>query len=364
MLHLIGLPPAPMLYEPEPVQASPATHTGLMVVVLLLFTAGTVSHQLTPVTIVLSVCVLAAVRRCSVEALPFLLFVIVAGYISYLTVIFWSGHLHDVLGSVGQPGSTVDSGIAARVQGDPGHLLVVQVRQLFTVGVWILAAVGAWRLMRRGRGDFALFGLAAAPFLLVLAQSYGGEVFLRIYAFALPFMVVLMVAMLVPRWPSWHPVVAATLTCVLSLGLTGIFFVARYGNESFERVLPGDAKAVDWLYDNATTGATFVAVTANVPWRFREVEQYQYLPLYDDLGPDRLPAIETAMEANPRGAYLILTRGQYVMAEVFYGVEPGWGERIEQQVIASGRFQRIYSGEGAKIFVLTRVAGVAGESHG
>jgi hypothetical protein len=147
---------------------------------------------------------------------------------------------------------------------------------------------------------------------------------------------------------------------VLSLGLTGTFFVARYGNESFERVLPSDAQAVNWLYDNATPGATFVAVTANVPWRFREVEQYQYLPLYADLGPDNLPAIEAAMQANPRGAYLILTKGQYVMAEVFYGRQPGWGERIEQQVVASGRFQPIYSRDGATIFVLVRAGGEGG----
>jgi hypothetical protein len=220
------------------------------------------------------------------------------------------------------------------------------------VAVWVLAALGAWRRLRRGQGDLAFLVLAVAPFLLLFLQSYGGEVFLRIYTFALPFMVVFVVALLAPVWPARHKVLTAVLVVLLSAGFTGAFLLARYGNESFEQVRPADLRTVDWLYANATPGVTFVALTSNVPWRSRNLEQYRYTPLGEDLGPDTTGAIEAAMRSNPRGAYLILTQGQYVFGEAFLGKPPGWGPEIEQQIAASGRFRQVYENDGDKIFVL------------
>lgn len=357
LLRLVGLPPVPTLHEPEPAAAGPATLAGLMAVVLVVFTASTASHQLTPMAILVSVAVLVAIRRCAVRTLPALLVVILVGYVSYLTVTYWSGHLQDMIGSVGRINHTVNTGITERVRGDPGHLFVLQVRQALAVGIWGLAALGAWRRMRRGHGDLAVLALAGAPFLLLFAQNYGGEVFLRIYTFALPFMIVLVVGLLVPVWPARHTVPAAVVACLLSVALIGGFLVARYGNESFEQVRPGDAAAIEWLYANATPGVTLVALTSNVPWRSRDVEQYRYTPLGEDLGPDSLPAIEAAMLANPRGAYLILTEGQFVWAESFYGKPPGWGQSIEREIVASGRFRLVYSRDGAKIYILARTSG-------
>jgi hypothetical protein len=355
--RLLGLPPAPARYEPEPATARPAVRVGLAGAVVVIFTASAASHQLTPTAILISVAALVAARRCALRSLPALLLVILTGYVSYLTVTYWSGHLQDMIGSVGRISHTVDTGITERVRGDRGHLIVLQVRQLLAVGIWVLAALGAWRLMRRGRADPAVLVLAGAPFLLLFAQNYGGEVFLRIYTFALPFMVVLVVGLLVPVWPARRTTTAAVLSGVLSVVVVGAFFVARYGNESFERVRPADAQAIEWLYTNATPGVTFVALTSNVPWRARDIEQYRYTPLGEDLGPDSLPAIEAAMVQNPRGAYLIMTKGQYVWGESFYGKPPGWGESIERQIQASGRFRLVYSHAGAKIFILARPRG-------
>jgi hypothetical protein len=258
-----------------------------------------------------------------------------------------------MFGSFGQIGRTVDKGVSERVQGDTGHLVVLQVRQVFALAVWGLAGLGAWRLLRRRRGDLAFLVLAGAPFLLLFLQSYGGEVFLRIYTFSLPFMVVFVVALLAPVWPVRHKIVTAVLVAVLSAGFTGAFLLARYGNESFEQVRPADLRAVDWLYANATPGVTFVALTSNVPWRSEHLEQYRYTPLGQDLGPDTTGAIEGAMRSNPRGAYLILTQGQYVFGESFLGKSPGWGPEIERQIAASGRFRQVYDRDGNKILVLT-----------
>jgi hypothetical protein len=145
---------------------------------------------------------------------------------------------------------------------------------------------------------------------------------------------------------------------LLSLGLIGAFYLTRYGNEAFEQVRPSDAQALDWLYQRAPQGSTLVAVTSNVPWRFKAIERYDYTPLGEDLGPQQLDTITNAMESNPRGAFLILSKAQFVYGESYYGRPPGWGEQLERQVLGSPRFRLVFSNAEAKIFVL------AGERSG
>ncbi|RQW86871.1 hypothetical protein [Micromonospora globispora] len=352
LLRVLRLPPRPLLREPIAQATGPASLVGLVAVVLAVFAASAVSHQLTPIAIVVSVGALVLVRRCTLRRLPVLLAVLLTAYISYGAVPYWAGHLHDMFGSFGNVGGTINHGAVERVRGDEGHQTVVLLRLVLAVAVWGLAAIGAWRRMRRGHGDLGLLALAGAPFLLLGMQSYGGEIFLRVYAFALPFMVVLLAGLLVPVWPARHRVPAAVLAGALSTVLIGAFFVARYGNESFERVRPGDHRAVEWLYDHAPAGTSFVSVTSNVPWRTEGVERYRYRPIGDDLGPTTIGAIEDEMRGNPKGAYLIFTKGQFVFAETFLGKPHGWGEGLERQVVDSGKFRLVYTSTEARIYVL------------
>jgi hypothetical protein len=354
LLRMIGLQAEPFSDEGEPFSIGGGALVGITAILLVIFIASTASHQLTPVMIVLSVGVLVIAGRCTARSLPILLGVILVAYISYLAVPYWSGHLRDIFGSIGNVGGTVQKGAVDRLRGDHSHQIVVLLRLVLAAAIWSLASVGAWRWMRRGRGDIGLLALAGAPFLLLGLQSYGGEVFLRVYLFALPFMAVLLGALFVPASTVKRRAVTAVVAGVLSAVLMVGFFVARYGNESFEQVRPADAQAVDWLYAHAPAGASLIAITANVPWRSQAVERYDYRPLGEDLGPAAVPDIEAAMVTSPHGAYLILTQGQFVYAESFLGEPRGWGANIERQVVASGDFRMIYANQEARIYVLDR----------
>jgi hypothetical protein len=352
LLRTLRLPPGPLRPAPDPHPLGQAPLAGLIGVVLVVFTASTVSHQLTPIAIVISVGALALTGCCTTRMLPILLAVVLTAYVSYGTVPYWSGHLHDMFGSVGDVGGTVSNGAVQRVRGDVAHQTVVLSRLGLATAVWGLAALGAWRRVRRGQGDLALLALAGAPFLLLALQSYGGEIFLRVYALALPFMVILVAALPAAAWPVRRRALAAVLTGALSAVLVGAFFVARYGNEEFEQVRPTDAQAVNWLYAHAPAGTSFVSLTSNVPWRAQGVERYRYEPLGEDLGPTSLPEIEEEMRRNPRGAYLLMTKGQVVFAESFLGKPAGWGEGIERDIVDSGRFRLVYTNPEARIYVL------------
>ncbi|MFG2045176.1 hypothetical protein [Dactylosporangium sp. NPDC048998] len=357
LLRALRLPPRPLRLAPDPHPADPVSRAGLIAVVLVIFAASTISHQLTPIAIAVSAGVLVLTGCCTMRTLPILLGVVVTAYVSYGTVPYWSGHLHDMFGSVGDVGGTVSSGAVQRVRGDLAHQIVVVSRLGFAAAVWGLAAVGAWRRMRRGQGDLALLSLAGAPFLLLALQSYGGEIFLRVYALALPFMVILVAALPAAAWPARRRVLAAALTGVLSVAFVGAFFVARYGNEAFEQVRPGDAQAVAWLYANASAGTSFVSLTSNVPWRAQGIERYRYVPLGEDFGPTTPSEIERDMRSNPLGAYLIITKGQFVFAESFLGKPAGWGQSVEREVVGSGRFRPVYTTPDARIYVLAAPGG-------
>jgi hypothetical protein len=348
------LPSRPIQDEDRNHEILPWQRVGVMSVVIAMYVASTISHQLTAPTVVVVVAALVIVDRCSVRALPLLLAVIMAAYVSYLAVDYWSGHLHQLLGSIGKVSGTISAGATQRVQGDPAHELVSRMRLLVTAVVWGLAGVGAWRRLRRGTGDLALFTLALAPFGVIMLQSYGGEVLLRVYLFALPATAVLLAAVLLPAGPPRRRWLSAATALLLSAALIGSFYLTRYGNEIFEQVRPADVEAINWLYKWAPRKSTFIAINSNVPWRFKAVEQYTYTPLGDDLGPQELKAIETEMSANPRGSFLITSRAQDVYAESFYGRPAGWGEHLERQVANSGHFRMVYANPEVKIFTLIK----------
>jgi hypothetical protein len=346
------LPPRPAQHEPPDPLLLPWQRVVLMIALLAIFVASTVSHQLTPSSMVAAVALLVVVDRCTVRQLPLLLVVILAGYVSYLTVVYWSGHLADMFGSLGHVGKTVSSSSTGRVQGDAAHELVSRTRLLLTLVVWCAAGAGAWRRLRRGTADLALLVLAAAPFLVILMQSYGSEVLLRVYLFVLPAAVVLVASLLQPAGVSRRRASTAAMAALVTVVLIGAFYVTRYGNENFERVRPAEVDAVDWLYRRALPGSTLIAVTSNVPWRFEKVEQYDYVPLGSDVGPQVVAAIEQELASNPRGAYLILSKGQYVYAESYLGHPSGWGEDLERRILRSPHFRLVYRNAQAKIFVL------------
>lgn len=114
----------------------------LLAILVGLFCAATVSHQLTPFVMVMSVVGLIVARRCTLTGLPTILIVILLAWISYMTEPYWAGHLKDMVGSVGDVSGTVSSSVVARAsRGSDEHQLVGQARML-TAG--LLVAMAAW----------------------------------------------------------------------------------------------------------------------------------------------------------------------------------------------------------------------------
>src|SRR6202012_2477744 len=148
---------------------------------------ATVGHQLTPFFMVVACVALALIGRCQLRSLPVLLAVIFAAWVSFGAVGFWSGHLSDMFGGLGDLGSNLSTSVSARATGTSSlHKYVLYARDGFAATVLILAGFGLLRRRRLAIDDRVLVVLTAVPFLGFGLQSYGGEMALRVYLFMLP----------------------------------------------------------------------------------------------------------------------------------------------------------------------------------
>ena len=337
----------------EPSQ--PGHRAGLLVIIVTIFVAVVSGHQLTPFFTLVAVAALVAFNRSSPRGLPIIVAIMIATWLSYMSVTFLSGHISALIDDVGQFSASYGENLTGRLRGSPDHLVVVYVRILLTSAVWGLALGGGIRRLRNGHWDPTYFLLAAVPFLLLGLQGYGGEMLQRIYLFTLPFMLFFAAALFFPSplaHTSWWKTGAIGLA---SVALLGGFLLSRTGNERMDNFTSNEVDAVQYLYAIAEPGSLLIAPARHLPWKFRDYEKFYYRPTGDKILVGEVDAIAGLMESTKyTGAYLILTRSQKATAELLFGLPPTSWERFEQDLRESGIFREVFANEHASILVLAQ----------
>lgn len=316
---------------------APRQQAALIVVIVAAATAVAMSHQLTPFMLAATLLPPALLGRIRIRLLPLVLATISVAWVCYGAQDFWSGHLHEILG-LGDSGSPVAAGVGGRVVGSPQHQAVVNVRIGLAGTVWLLAGAGAAHaLLRRRAGLFTLL-IAATPLLTVAGQSYGGEGVLRGYLFSLPAAALLAAEALVAATGAGRRVVAYA-GVALTLAALPLTLVARYGNESYEHVTPGEAKAIAALYDLAPPGSTLICLTQSISWRQNGPTRYDYpAPVLSESGPASAHDLIRVLSQNPRGGYVVVSDSQVAYGREVQSLPPDWGAGFERDLLGSGRF--------------------------
>lgn len=341
-----------------PLPAPPSS--GLVALLLLTYGAIVWSHQLTPYFAIAGTTGLVLLGACRLRALPLLMAVIAIAFVSYLAVPYWAGHLGDIFGGVGQLGSTVSSNVGARTAASGPHAWVPHLRMGLTGIVWALALLGAALRWRQRRSNLALLVLFAAPYTVIALQSYGGEVLLRTYLFALPFAAALMGAALAHLARPQTSAAAAAAVPLATVGLVAAFYVARFGNEAFEMVRPREVAAVAHLYRVAPPHTTFVSLDGNVPWRYTQIAQHPIeapLPIGHRSPTAYVGRVRAAIAGNPEGGYLLVTRAQLTSVQIVLGVPPGWAAALYRALARSRDVRLVYANRDARIYRFAVVGG-------
>src|SRR5262249_42971221 len=153
--------------EPGELPARPvsAGQRALLLAVLIgVFAVATTSHQLTPFYMLGACIVLVLIRRCALVGLPILFGVMVVGWFSYEAVAFWSGHMADIFGGIGEIGSNVSVSVGSRVTGGTAlHKLVLETRAAVAGLVVLLACLGIVRRRLWHLDDRILIALLYMP---------------------------------------------------------------------------------------------------------------------------------------------------------------------------------------------------------
>jgi hypothetical protein len=333
---------------------TPATarqRVGLLIVIFAIFAFLVSSHPLTPFFVIASVAALVIFRRISPWWLPVALAIMTGTWIILMTQPFLVGHLNWVTGGLGAIINAFSSNVSSRVSGSPLHNLSVKIDLLLTALVWGLALVGACYRLLRGYHDLSLLLLAVAPFPMLVAASYGGEMLLRIYLFALPPMVFFVASLFysrpitLPR-PSRRTTGAMTVATIV---LLVAFLFTRYGNERMDYMTYAEVDGTRYLYSIAPPKSTFIESWDGSPWQFQDYEMYNTYSLTDTI-PTAVTTMNTgaiiqfirSKSHNPYPTYIFFTRSQKATAEITSGLPSDTLDRLEDSLLLSGAFQLIY----------------------
>jgi hypothetical protein len=270
---------APAQEPRRPVPLSPA---GAVLVGGLCYLAVLVSHQLTPVILLVGVTGLALIAR----RVP--LWIPVAMGIAEAWWLWRAWPYVSARYTLFDPAPSSSAAPAGYKIGDglPGLDLVAYAVRAEGLIFIVLAAVGLVRRLRQGHWDLVPVILIGAPLVVVGLQSYTGEGRYRAYLFALPWLCFFAAAALSPtraRLPTLTHRARLTLAVVC---LSSCLLFAYFGLELINRVDPDDVAAATWFERHAPSGSVVAGVIGSFPTRVTA----RYAAVYDPAYPGA-PAI-------------------------------------------------------------------------
>jgi hypothetical protein len=230
-----------------------------------------------------------------------------------------------MLDLVGDLGAARDSNVTERLGGSPGHRRVVRIRLAYTGLIGLAAAVGWLRTLSTKRARRSMTVLAAVPVSMLFLQPYGGEMILRVFFFALPFLAYYVAAAL--PIDRVRPLSAVALGLVVVMAVV-TFHIARYGNSRLDIFSDAEQAGIAELYETAQPGSLILAAVDNLPWKDRGYELFDHETIDRRVTATLDPLIvRDAVVAlmfsdRTRPAYFVATRSQQTYVELLGGLPP------------------------------------------
>ena len=257
---------------------------------ILVFSVLTFTHELSPYIVVMQLGVLALAGLLRPRWLPLALAPIALGYM--LPRLGYINSNYSLLSSFGNFFSNAAPPSFGQPPVPANELMIQRCTDALSVLVWALALVGAWLRRRSRRTVLALLLLSYSPVLVLIAGAYGSEGLLRVYLFSLPWSAALAAAALAPlptalvSWPRRKRTHAAVspvksvwdaLRAPLALGIAlALFFPSFFGDDQFDVMTKGEVTEVTAFMQTARAGPIFCAFE-NAP--VSDTARYNLFPI-------------------------------------------------------------------------------------
>ncbi|MEV6737722.1 lipopolysaccharide biosynthesis protein [Streptomyces sp. NPDC051104] len=342
----------------------------LLMVLIALYAASVPAHQLTPFMMLGVLAVLVLVGRSELRGLPVLFAVLVMFWLAFMAEPYWSGHFDELFGGVGGVGSNVSTSVSGRIQGgDSTHKLVLYTRVLLAGVVMAFACWGWWRRREHKYRERSLPVLTFVPFLGFGMQSYGGEMALRVFMFAVPGAALLCALALFPRTgvtaeerDKDRASLAPLAALMAGLLLMGGFLVARWGNEPFERIRPGEVAAMDYVYahDKPTVRLLWLSndtvndVTPAMPWGAKDMEKVNYVPTLAPTDPVLVSGLVKSLKDAGPNSYLMINRSQVTYLQMDVGYSATWESRLIKNLDDRQELKKVLVNDDVTMYALRK----------
>jgi hypothetical protein len=357
----------------RPWSISPVQRSCVLAVIVAIFLAMAISHQLTPYAAGFAAAGLILLGVTSARALPLTMAVFVLTWFTFAAVPYLKRFLHGEVQNLGEVTQNFSASVESRLGGSSQHVFVAEMRLVMTFFIGVLALAGALDRFNKGKRDGAFLVLMIAPVCLVGLQSYGGEILLRSYYFALPglafFVAALAAAVPHPRGSLRSP----ALVFLLSVVLLGGFVITRYGNERLDFFTRDEYQAVNYFYGHAPSGSIVWLGAENLPWsyeRYRAFKKTQNeivnLEGWQDAsrqgvnGPKVVKELIRSTNEQRRDnhtpgahAFVVITRSMAAQIDFFEpATAPGSLARVEDALSTSPDFRLVFRNRDAVIYEL------------
>ncbi|GAA0510045.1 hypothetical protein Ade02nite_52880 [Paractinoplanes deccanensis] len=323
-----------------------------------IYGAITVSHQLTPVVMMIPVIILAVLGALRPRLLTAGLIVIAVAFIGPRMVSVASQYSLFSLDFLHNAGGNAQS------WGTPEQEFSALVSRVLAIGLWLAALLTVFLTRKKAGRVLVPVVLGFAPMATLAGGNYGGEAIYRVFAFSLPFVGLLIGLLWAGKGRRGVPTMILSgllMAALLLAGLQGL-----QGQLYVHQMRATDIEAANYFYARAETDSGLILVAPNFPTKltgnygsFNKGHVSVDISLVGDplftntLSGARLPEIETYIRAmNYKTNYLVVSEAMDAYTD-YFGTEPDNAmASLEKALRASPDWKVFYQGPGVAIFQL------------
>ncbi len=325
-----------------------------------------VSHQITPLMMVIAVAGLVVLRRVRGWYLPLIAVGLTAAWALTGGLDYTLPNAEDLVSEMGNVINNTEQTLdkSSGLSGAASMQVVWGGRITVAISV-LVALLGIWRHRRTGKTFITAALLMILPGVLVVTTGFGGEVLFRAFLFATPFIAYLAAGVCLPRKGSRLTLKRTAAAGTIALLVLPGFLLGYFGKESENYFTNNEVAASEWVYTHAADDSLLAEGSSNYPGRFVDYEKFTYVPLSRE-PEDSIqefvddPVAKLASWFNsPRykEGYFLVTRSQEVAAERDGSLPPGSLEQIVNKLRASDQFRIVYENPDAVVFALAQGQG-------
>lgn len=349
------------------------------ILVVLIYSVLTFTHELSPYIVLVQLGTLAVFGLTRPRWLPVVLAAVCFGYL--LPRFAFVNQNFGIIATIGDFFGNIAPPSAGQLPVPAAESFIEHAAQALSLGIWVLALVGAWLRRKSRRTVRALCLLMISPVVVLAAGGYANEGILRVYLFSLPWAAALAAAAIsatphlaldhkpdpagtpsTSNRRTWLPRVAWRAPLAFGAA-TALFLPAFFGDDAQNVMTVPEVSTITAFYNAAPPGLLFLPDVDIPGWDTANYNKWSFTQIFGpgtlwprgraNLGIAGLIARSAQEQNNGRQpAYVILTANVVDYNDANPVTQAGNIGTLQQSLARSGYWQLVLNRDGTVIYEL------------